>query len=105
LVWADVVARWAIPKTSELQVAINTSQLLTIGIVLVGISIAIEGAEATAVLAYVLSEKPQGVELGDLAYLWERQPETVMKAPVDLLTGGLLVWLGSHERLRRRAAS
>jgi hypothetical protein len=91
LLWADVVARWSIPETPHVQVGIDMSQFLTVGLVLVGVGTLIQGLGDSVVSGYVLMRKPQGDEPGALSYLWERQPETLVRAVVDLVAGAILV--------------
>jgi hypothetical protein len=91
LLWADAVAHWAIPETSDVHIGVDTPQLLTVGLVLVGVGILIQGLEASATLAYVLMRKPEGIEIGAPSYLWERQSETMVKAVVDVVAGATLV--------------
>ena len=91
LLWADGVARWAIPETPQVQVGVDTSQLLTVGLVLVGVGLLVQGLENSATVGYVLMRKPQGAEIGAASYLWERQSETIVKAGVDVVAGITLV--------------
>ena len=89
--WADGVARWAIPETPPVQIAVGTSQLLTVGLVLVGVGLLVQGLEESASLGYALMRKPQGVEIGAASYLWDWQSETMVKAGVDVVAGATLV--------------
>jgi hypothetical protein len=91
LLWADEVARWAIPETPRAQVGMDASQLLTVGLALVGVGLLVQGVENSASLGYVLMSKPQGVEIGAASYLWERQSEAMVKAGVDVAAGITLV--------------
>jgi hypothetical protein len=91
LLWADGVARWAFPETPQVQVGVDASQLLTVGLALVGVGLLVQGLEASATLGYVLMSKPQGVEIGAASYVWERQWETLVQASVDVVAGVTLV--------------
>jgi hypothetical protein len=91
LLWADAVTRWFIPETPSIQVGVDMSQLLTVGLVLVGVGILIQGLGDSVASGYVLMRKPQGAEPGPLSYLWERQSETLVRAVVDMVAGTILV--------------
>ena len=91
LLWADGVARLAIPETPHVQIGVDTSQLLTVGLVLVGVGFLVQGLGDSASLAYVLMRKPQGVEIAVPSYLWQQQSETMVRAGVDLVAGATLV--------------
>ena len=61
LLWADSIARLVIPETVHIQVGLDASQLLTVGLALVGVVTLIHGLEDAAWLAYVLSAiRPPG---------------------------------------------
>jgi hypothetical protein len=90
LVWADSVARWAVPETAMVHVGVDMSELLTVGLALVGIVTFIRGFGDAVVSGYVLMRKPQAEEPGALSYLWERQSETLVRAVVDIIAGALL---------------
>jgi len=91
LLWAEGVARQAIPETRDLHIGVDTSQLLTVGLAVVGVAIFIQGLGEAATLGYVLLRKPPGVEIGTAEYLWERQSENMVKAVVDIGAGAILV--------------
>ena len=91
LLWADRVAGWAIPETPHAQIGVDASQLLTVGLALVGVGLLVQGLEASASLGYVLMRKPQGVDIGGPSYLWEQHSERMVRAGVDVVAGVTLV--------------
>jgi hypothetical protein len=91
LLWADVLARLAIPPTPEVRVGVDVGQLLTVGLVLVGVYTLIQGLENTAGAAYVVANKPKGPEVDAFSYVWERKSDEIVKAVVDVLVGLTLV--------------
>jgi hypothetical protein len=95
LLWADSIARVAIPETAHVQVGVDASQLLSVGLALVGIVTFVHGLEDAVWLAYVLSAKPQWAEVGAFSYLWERQSESMVRATVNIVAGAILA-LGRH---------
>src|SRR5713101_5310117 len=87
LLWANWIAQRAIPETPHVQLGVDASQLLTVGLALVGLVTLIHGLEAAVSLGYMLTGKPKGDETGTLSYLWDRQAETMVKAVVDIVVG------------------
>jgi hypothetical protein len=92
LIWAEGIARTVIPQTAPLHLGVDASQLLSIGLLLVGVVTLIQGLKEAASLLYVLATKPKGVELSAIAYLWERECGTVIPAAVNLLAGIILIF-------------
>ena len=92
LLWAESVARRAIPETEPLQFGVNASQLLSIGLTLLGLFILIRGLEAGTSLVHALTQKPPLAEPGTMSYLWDKAPETMARAVVDIVVGAVLVF-------------
>jgi hypothetical protein len=91
LLWAESIARHTLPETAPLQLGVDASQLLSIGLLLVGVVTLIHGLKETAGLAYVLATKPKWVEASASSYLWERESRTVASAAVNVLAGFVLI--------------
>jgi hypothetical protein len=91
LLWAESIARRAVPETAPLQLGLEASQLLSIGLLLVGVVTLIQGLKDAASLAYALATKPKWVEASATSYLWERECGTVVSAAVNSLAGIVLI--------------
>jgi hypothetical protein len=88
LKWADPISRRAIPATAQLEARLTASQLLEVGLALVGVGFLIRGVEQAAVLAYSLPGD-RG-DAGVIEYLWDARAEGMVAAIVDLLAGLVL---------------
>jgi len=90
LIWAEGIARRVIPETAPLQLGVDASQLLSIGVALVGLFTLIRGLETGVGLAYVLATKPKWVDGGATSYLWDSAPERVAQAVSNVMLGVIL---------------
>jgi hypothetical protein len=93
LLWAETVAKLALPETAPIAVDVDAGQLLSVGLALVGAVTLMCGLEEVAGLGYVLRRKPSGVDLSNTQYLWERDAEAMVRACVKV-AAGLILLLG-----------
>jgi hypothetical protein len=91
LLWADRLARLALPETGPIQLGVDQVQLLSIGLALVGAVTLVGGLEDAAGLGYVLSGKPKWTDMGNTQYLWQRESEAMVRAGVKILAGCVLL--------------
>jgi len=91
LLWAESIARLTIPETAPLQLGVDAAQLLSIGLLLVGVVTLLQGLKEAPGLAYVLATKPKWVEASATSYLWERESQAVVPAAVNVLAGIILI--------------
>ena len=89
--WAEWIARRAIPETEAIQLGLDVSQLLSLGLALLGAVTLLSGLEDAAVVGYVLAAKPSWVDGGDLSYLWEHEPQSMVRAGFKILAGVTLL--------------
>ena len=91
LLWADWVAGLALPETAPIQVGVDQSQLLSVGLALVGAVTLVNGLGDAAGLGYVLQGKPKWGDISNTQYLWERESEAMVRAGFNILVGCILL--------------
>ncbi len=91
LLWAEPVARLALPESAPISIAVDEHQLLSVGLALVGAVTLVNGVAEAAALGYVLRGKPSGIDMGNTQYLWERESEAVVRACVEIVAGVVLL--------------
>jgi hypothetical protein len=91
LLWADGLARLALPETATIQVGVSQAELLSVGLALVGAVTLVHGLGDAAGLGYVLRGKPKWGDISNTQYLWERESEAMVRAGVNILAGCVLL--------------
>jgi len=91
LLWAELVAKLAVPQTTAISVGVDAPQLLSVGLALVGAVTLVSGLGEAAALGYVLRTKPIGLDLSNTQYLWERDSEAMVRACVKIAAGIVLL--------------
>jgi len=91
LLWAEGLARLALPQTAPLQVGVDQPQLMSVGLALVGAVTLVNGLGDAAGLGYVLSSKPAWGDISNTEYLWARESEAMVRATVNIVAGGVLL--------------
>jgi hypothetical protein len=91
LLWADGLARLALPDTTLIHLGVSQAELLAVGLALVGAVTLVHGLSDAAGLGYVLRSKPKWGDLSNTQYLWEREAEAMVRAGVNVLAGCVLL--------------
>jgi hypothetical protein len=91
LLWAEPLARFALPESATLSIGVDERQLLSVGLALIGALILVHGIEGVASLGYLLLGKPKGIDMGNTEYLWERESEAMVRACVKIVLGVVLL--------------
>jgi hypothetical protein len=92
IVWADRITDLIESDTAPIQIDTNIAELQVLGFALVGVFILVGGLQNVASAAYVLLSKPKFDETNAWTYMWTRQNEAIVKALVQVIAGGLLVF-------------
>ena len=89
---AGRISEAILPDTPPLQVSVTTGELQTLAFALVGIVVLVDGLREVAAAAYVLLGKPALDRTDGLSYLWDRESQSIVRAVVQVVAGGLLVF-------------
>ena len=89
--WAEWIARRAVPETAAIRLGLDVSQVLSVGLALLGAVTLLSGLEDSAVVGYVLAAKPSWVDGGDMSYLWEHEPQSMVRPGFKILAGVTLL--------------
>lgn len=92
LIWAGTLARFAVPPTPPLAIRAGASELLTVGLALVGVGLLVTGlAHGVVPALYDLVGKPAGDETSLVTYVWRRHQDVILASLVQVVAGVFLM--------------
>jgi len=106
IVFAEPVARRAIPDASPRDAGLDAAQLSIVALTLAGVFLLADGVQNVAAAGYALATRPRGpLRLGAFPVpeqLWERQREQIARSIAEMSAGVVIL---CRDRLARALAA